>query len=171
MQSISKEQLRVLGNKVMANCRRMLGFLSNVLENPDHKIPTDYIYELYVIYTHAVEEYGKFVYLSSLKRNKSGNYDIESDIFKNHKSKFEKALSVMPDNAKVVFKAPFDAKNFDEDFKIEDTLPTWKNRVNVLNVDINENGDSTDITFKVDINDLRKCVCEMYNNFPYEIKN
>ena len=59
MQSISKEQMRILQNKVLGNSRRMLDFLGNVLaspEYPDHKIPTDYIYELYVIFTQAVEE-------------------------------------------------------------------------------------------------------------------
>jgi len=172
MQSISKEQLKILGNKVMGNCERMLGFLSKVLgspEYPDHRIPTDYIYELYAIFTHAVEEYGKYVYLAKLKPNKKGRYNIESDVFMNHDQKFDLALENLPDEVKVVFNAPFDSKNYSADYEIDNTLPTWKNRVNVLNVDIDENGDSTDITFKVDMNELRKSVWEMQNNIPYKI--
>jgi len=172
MQTISKEQLRILQNKVMGNCERMLGFLSKVLgspEYPSHEIPTDYIYELYAIFTHAVEEYGKYVYLVKLEPNKKRNYNIESGKFMDHESKFDLALANLLDEVKVVFNAPFDSKVFSDDFGINDTLPTWQNRVNILNVDIDVNGDATDITFKVDMNELRKSIWEMQNNIPYGI--
>ncbi len=54
------------------------------------------------LYTFAVEEYGKYLYLKSLEPI-DGKYHIDyANEFTNHTSKFEKALSNLPDECKLI---------------------------------------------------------------------
>ena len=55
------------------------------------------------LYTFAVEEYGKALALQECmngSRTKKGKYEIPNYIFKSHKSKFKKALGVLPPKCK-----------------------------------------------------------------------
>ena len=102
---ITKEQHQNLIKKVRDNVDRMLIFLEDVLGTPKFPKATKGLLECYVIFTHAVEEYGKLLYLESIEQNSDGTYDIEYDsdkkegsqgYFKNHKKKFELALEALP---------------------------------------------------------------------------
>lgn len=55
------------------------------------------------LYTFAVEEYGKALALQECmngSRTKKGKYEIPNYIFKSHKSKFNKALKILPPECK-----------------------------------------------------------------------
>jgi len=59
------------------------------------------------LYTFAVEEYGKYLYLMTLKEN-NGKFTIEySDEFCNHFNKFQRAFSELPDECKLVHNGSF----------------------------------------------------------------
>lgn len=156
--------------KINGNISRMLDFLNKTLgtpNDPNYEMTKAYVYENYVIFTHAVEEYGKLLYLKSLQSDSNGNYEIEyRRKFRDHPTKFDLALAALPDSIKTVYIAQFDSSVFDSAiFGTEDTQPSWDNRLNVLNVDIDDNGKPTDIVFPVDIDELRQSVWD-FRNFP-----
>ena len=157
-----------LQTKVRGNVSRMLDFLNKSLGSPaepNHGMIKAYVYENYVIFNHAVEEYGKLLYLRTINSDTNGNYTIEyRDKFRSHKIKFDLALAALPESIKVVYKAPFDSSIYDStNFSSEDTKPTWANRLNVLNTDIDDEGEPTDITFNVDMDELRQSVFDFRN--------
>lgn len=98
------------------------------------------------LYTHAIEEYGKFLYLQSLIPNNDNviiQYDrkdrVEEDWkFTNHRYKFSLALQNLPDECKIVHDGDFGG-NFGQNFDI-DTVPAWETRLNIFNTDFYDNG-------------------------------
>ena len=163
---ISKEQMKSLQTKTRGNVDRMLQFLYQIIGYPEDKkyvLSKEHVYECYAIFTHAVEEYGKLLYLRTLAPNEDGTYSIEYlNKFRNHKTKFGLALNVLPKSITVVyegnFSSDFDSVSFDTD-----TETTWENRLNVLNTDIDDDGNPTNISFNVDIDKLRQCVFDFRN--------
>jgi len=147
-----------LQTKVRGNVSRMLDFLNISLGNPaepNYKMNKLHVYENYVIFNHAVEEYGKLLYLRTLQPDANGNYTIEyRDKFRDHKTKFDLALVELPESIKIVYSAQVGSDN---------TEPTWANRLNVLNTDIDDNGNPTDIIFDVDMDRLRNSVFDFRN--------
>lgn len=164
---ISKEQLDLTKTKACGNTSRMLDFLGKCLgspECPNYHFSTEYVFEMYGIFTHAVEEYGKVLYLDSLKSNSNGKYEVDSSVFYNHKPKFKLALDKLPDNIKTVHHASYNSVSYSSsNYNTDDTLPNWDNRLNVFNVDIDDNGNPTNIDFHVDMDELRKCVWNFKN--------
>jgi len=152
--------------KTRGNVDRMLQFLYQIIGYPDakkHYLTSEHVYECYAIFTHAVEECGKLLYLKSLTPDQSGNYTIEySNKFRSHKTKFDLALGVLPKSITVVYEGKFSSE-FDSDDFDTDTEATWENRLNVLNTDIDKDGNPTDISFNVDIDKLRQCVFDFRN--------
>lgn len=153
---ITQDQMDSLQSKVRGNVSRMLDFLNKSLgspTDPNYAMDKVYSYENYVIFNHAVEEYGKLLYLRTLEPNENGNYTIEyRDKFRSHEIKFGLALAALPESIKVVYKAGS-----------ENTEPSWSNRLNVLNTDIDDDGEPTDITFNVDMDELRQSVFDFRN--------
>jgi len=170
IKTISKSQCETTKTKIRGNISRMLDFLNKCLgspENPNYGMDKVYVFEMYATFTHAVEEYGKILYLESLQPNSDGNYEVDYyDKYRDHKTKFDLALGRLPGSIKTVFTAQFDSTNFSEDFAIDNTEPSWDNRLNVLNVDLDDNGDPTNINFHVDIDELRQSVWD-FRNFEY----
>lgn len=155
-------------SKIRGNVSRMLDFLDKCLGQPDspnHDMTKIHVYEMYSVFTHAVEEYGKLLYVKSLIPDTNGNYEVNYRYkFRDHVTKFNLALADLPDSIKVIFRAQFDESNFDStNNATEETVPNWDNRLNVLNVDLDDNNNPTDITFDVDIDILRKCVFDFRN--------
>ena len=93
------------------------------------------------LYTHAVEEYGKLLYLKGLSPA-NGKVDIEyENKFKNHKFKFNLTLNNLPQNCNVLREAPFDSNVFDDNvFDATDTEADWETRLTILNTDIDNQG-------------------------------
>jgi len=164
---ITEEQMNSLQIKIRGNVDRMLQFLYQIIGYPEDKkyvLTPEHKYECYAIFTHAVEEYGKLLYLKSLVSDNEGNYTIEyASKFTNHVPKFNLALGTLPQSIKVVYEGNFDSEIFDSNLFDTDVAATWTNRLNVLNTDIDEKGDPTDINFNVDIDKLRQCIFDFRN--------
>lgn len=95
--------------------------------------------------------------------NEDGTYSIEySNKFRNHKTKFGLALNALPKSITVVYEGSF-SSDFDSVLFDTDTETTWENRLNVLNTDIDDDGNPTNISFNVDIDKLRQCVFDFRN--------
>jgi hypothetical protein len=123
-------------------------------------------YEIFALFTHAVEELGKYVYFHTLSKNKSGNYNIENFIFERHDIKFELANTVMPKDTLTVYTGSY-TESFSDDYST-DTQTSWDKRLNILNVDLDKDGNPNNIKFEVNIDELRKSVWDMRNEFPYK---
>jgi len=164
--TITKEQMSALQVKTNGNVDRLLEFLYQIIGYPEDKkyvITKLHIFECYVIFTHAVEEYGKLLYLRTLEPDEKGNYTIEySKKFKDHKTKFEFALDNLPKSIKVVYEGDH-STDYDSSDSDTDIEATWENRLNVLNTDIDDNGYPTDISFNVSIDSLRQGVFDFRN--------
>ena len=163
---ISKEQMEALQTKTRGNVDRMLHFLYQNIGYPEDKkygLDKVHVYECYAVFTHAVEEYEKLLYLRTLEPDENGNYTIEyAKKFTNHKTKFKLALEALPESIKVVYQGDHSSDFASSDFD-SDTESTWENRLNVFNTDIDNDGNPTDISFNVDIDKLRKCVFDFRN--------
>jgi len=92
------------------------------------------------LYTHAVEEYGKLLYLQPLLPN-NGFVEIDYDAkFKNHRFKFPLALSKLPESCKVLNDGPFSSDAFDSAIFDTGTISDWNTRLTIFNTDFDENG-------------------------------
>lgn len=158
--------MKSLQEKTRGNVDRMLLFLYQIIGYPEDKkyvLNKVHVYECYAVFTHAVEEYGKLLYLRTLDPDEKDNYAIEySKKFTNHKTKFGLALDNLPESITVVYQGSF-SSDFDSSSFDTDTETTWEHRLNVLNTDIDDNGNPTDISFNVDMDKLRQCVFDFRN--------
>jgi len=149
VKTITEPQLDATKEKVRGNIRRMLDFLHDCLghpECPNHAVKNVHVNEMYSVFTHAVEEYGKMLYLESLEPNESGSYKVDyASKFCNHKHKFNRALEKLPPSIKDVYDKP-------------PSEEMWERRLNILNVDLDSNGDPTRIDLHVNIDKLRQSV-------------
>ena len=136
--------------KIRNNISNMLNFLDKCLGQPDkpnQDMSNIYVYEMYSIFTHAVEEYGKLIYMKSLIQNADNNYDVNYRFkFRDHTTKFNLALEKLPKSINAVYESGF-----------------TKMAMNILNVDLDDDNNPTDITFALDIDTLRKCVFDFRN--------
>lgn len=153
--------------KIRGNVARMLDFLYTCVgdpNSPNYDMPDTHIYEIYSILTHAIEEYGKLIYLKSLTHNSDNKYDIDySNKFTSHKTKFRLALKDLPDSIKAAYPNGFATSGFIKSDQTT-TEPIWNNRLDVLNVDLVkdglEKGNPANIEFNVDMDTLRKSIFE-----------
>ena len=84
------------------------------------------------LYTFTVEEYGKYLYLKSLEPI-DGKYHIDyTNEFKNHTRKFERALSNMPHECKLVHLGEKeDAEFYEPDFH-DDIIADFETRLRIF---------------------------------------
>lgn len=147
---ITADQMNQTQKKIRNNISNMLNFLDKCLGQPDkpnRDMPNIYVYEMYSIFTHAVEEYGKLVYMKSLIQNADNNYDVNYRFkFRDHTTKFNLALEQLPESINAVYESGF-----------------TQMAMNVLNVDLDNDNNPTDVTFALDIDTLRKCVFDFRN--------
>jgi len=136
--------------KIHDNVSSMLDFLDKCLGKPDmpnKEMSEIYINEMYAIFANAIEEYGKLVYMKSLIQDSDNNYEVNyRHKFRNHTEKYNLALTKLPKSISDVFEAGF-----------------TKMPMNVLNVDLDDKGNPTWITFDLDMDILRKCVFDFRN--------
>ena len=161
---ITTRQWMVLQRSILHNCVVMLKFLQQVIGTPKNP---KYLYdELYMsticlsIYSHAVEEYGKFLYLKRLKPDELGNVEIEyRKKFRDHPIKFSFVQQELPRLTKL--DNIVDEKTFDL---------VWEHRLNILNTDIDEKGNFTDIKYATSMDVLRNVVDELFEKLIDEDK-
>ena len=147
---ITADQMNQTQKKIRNNISNMLNFLDKCLGQPDkpnQDMSNIYVYEMYSIFTHAVEEYGKLIYMKSLIQNADNNYDVNYRFkFRDHATKFNLALEQLPESINAVYESGF-----------------TQMAMNVLNVDLDNDNNPTDVTFALDIDTLRKCVFDFRN--------
>lgn len=172
--TITYDQWQSLQTKTRSNANHILQFLENILGSPSYQrsIPTEFVFECFALFTHAIEEYGKLLYLKLLTPDITNVITIEYDkskksgsngFFKDHNYKFNLANNALPNSIKTVYEGAFDSNFFDSKIFDTDTIPNWDDRLNILNTDIDLNGDPTNITTNVDLDKLRQSIFDFRN--------
>jgi len=150
--TITADQMNQTQKKIHSKISSMLDFLDKCLgqpDNPNQDMSQIYVYEMYSTFTHAVEEYGKLLYMKSLIQDTNGKYEVNYRYkFRDHTTKFNLALTDLPESINVLYPGGF-----------------TKMSMNVLNVDLDDDNNPTDIEFDIDIDTLRKCVFDFRNYF------
>jgi len=151
--------------KIRSNIESILESIQKTIgtkSNPIHSGANVYgKFIQYTAFTHAVEEYGKLLYVHSLTPDVNNEYRIEYDkketsngLFKDHAHKFDLAQNDLGAITKVhegAFSSAFSKTSFDTD-----TDADWDSRVNILNTDIDANGNPTNIYSSIDLDMLRQ---------------
>ena len=141
---ITSDQMNQTQKKIRDNVSSMLDFLNQCLVEPNTELSEIYINEMYSIFANAIEEYGKLVYMKSLTLDSDNKYEVNyRHKFRDHTTKYHLALTELPKSINDLFEAGF-----------------TKMPMNILNVDLDNEGNPTWITFDVDVNTLRKCVID-----------
>jgi len=139
---IRKEQWVQLQSFTRSNVLMILTMLEDDLGFPKvPKYPRKENSPVYLaVYSHAVEEYGKLLYLKSLTPDASGMITIDYDgdrkqipnTFKNHKAKFGKAIEKLPKTLTTFHNGSFGKDFVGSEFDI-DIISDWETRLNILN--------------------------------------
>ena len=141
---ITSDQMNQTQKKIRGNVSSMLDFLNQCLVDPNTELSEVYINEMYSIFANAIEEYGKLVYMKSLTLDSENKYEVNyRHKFRDHTTKYHLALTELPKSINDLFEAGF-----------------TKMPMNILNVDLDNEGNPTWIAFDVDVNTLRKCVID-----------
>ena len=141
---ITSDQMNQTQKKIRGNVSSMLDFLNQCLVEPNTELSEVYINEMYSIFANAIEEYGKLVYMKSLTLDSENKYEVNyRHKFRDHTTKYHLALTELPKSINDLFEAGF-----------------TKMPMNILNVDLDNEGNPTWIAFDVDVSTLRKCVMD-----------
>ncbi len=168
---ITREQWIKLQSFTRSNVLMMLTTLEDNLGFPiEPKYPRKENSPVYLaLYSHAVEEYGKLLYLKNLTPDESEMVTIDYDgdgkkipkTFKNHHEKFAKAIEELPESLTTFHNGSFGKDFVGSDYDT-DIISDWETRLNILNTDIDENGNGTKIQL-IDLDTLRSAVFEFKN--------
>ena len=91
------------------------------------------------LYTFAVEEYGKYLYLKSLEPIDKKYHVNYVDYFQKHPKKFERALSNLPHECKLVHLGEYEDTEFYESDFHDDIIANFETRLRVLYTDLDPN--------------------------------
>lgn len=151
----------------------ILDVIEKNIGTPTHPINMSYnVYAPFVyfaILTHAIEEYGKLLYIQNLIPDQHGIVEIEYEkargstsrgIFRDHNVKFSLASNSLPSDVTVIHSGF--GGNYGRNYSSA-TTTTWDARLEVLNTDIDLSGNPTNITSQIDLNRLRKSVFDFKN--------
>jgi hypothetical protein len=113
----------------------------------------DYIDTCVGIYTYAIEEYGKILFLKDLRPTPEKNdklrvrYINRNNGFRAHEHKFNLALDSkdLPDSCKVLLEGGFIPSGFEASGFITPTRPNMKTRMSVFYADFDENNNYNSI--------------------------
>lgn len=137
LHSITSETLWKIGSLLDATRTLLNGVEEDEVNNEDFSITTS-VGDPTVpagLYTFAVEEYGKFLYLKSLEPI-DGKYHIDYNEFKNHTKKFELALSNLPDECKLIHLGrKEDVEFYEPDFH-DDIIADFETRLRIFYSDL-----------------------------------
>lgn len=111
------------------------------------------------LYTYAIEEYGKLLYLQSCKVE---NGKVEIDYrkkFINHDFKFETAIEDLPRECSIIGKSFFDPNVFDSAvFDTKQTISTFRARLGIFYTDLNEYKNDIQMVPRVDIDSMKRAI-------------
>ncbi len=169
--TITKEQWIKLQSFTRSNVLMMLTTLEDNLGFPvEPKYPRKENSPVYLaLYSHAVEEYGKLLYLKSLIPDESDMVTIDYDgnrrdipnTFKYHHEKFRLAIENLPSSLTTFHNGSFGKDFVGSEYDI-DIISDWETRLNILNTDIDENGNGTKIML-IDLDTLCSAVFDFKN--------
>jgi len=167
---ISEEQWKKLKKETL---NTVFGILESVdvlvkhIESPEYGKDTTPIM-CAGLFTHAVEEYGKLLYLKNLKP-KNGKVTIDYyGKFRDHDYKFNLALEKLPTNCKIIKEGIFDQKIFDPKIFNTGTIADWYTRLQIFNTDLDDSGNVKEYPL-VD-KDVLKKVAFNFRNEMYLVK-
>lgn len=107
------------------------------------------------LYIHAVEEYGKYLYVQDLPSN-SGIVNVERSSFRGHDFKIDLARENLPADCFVLKQGSFTSTGFTRNgFNVQE-VPDWQTRLTIFNTDL-EDGRVPQLP-EVDSADLRKAI-------------
>lgn len=125
------------------------------------------------LYTFAIEEYGKLLYLLSCKPSE-GKVEINYDgQFRNHTKKFKRALDELPPKCKNLHSGSFTTSGFTSSGYNTDTLADFEVRKGIFYVDLDEN-DKLKIFPRVDARVLLKAISkfgDIIKNIQLDVNN
>lgn len=148
---IKKDQWKKLKEATYVTIMMLLDDVGILIENFSDPRYTSQrsTFVITALYTHAIEEFGKLIYLKKLTPE---NDEVKIDYvekFTCHDYKFKTALDKLSKECVVVQRGE----------NGEETLAIWSTRLNILNTDIDENGN-----FKhrplINFNDLCNAISE-----------
>lgn len=156
--NITVKQWVELKIKTLSNVEMILAVLIKNLGTRTESIdcPFDIMPVYFALYTHAVEEYGKFCYLTELRESK-GNVKIGTEFF-NHEKKFQYAEKYT--------KSCTELKN-ESGKKLK---VTWDSRLNIFNTDIDDQNNATDIEDNVRPTSLRMAANKLHTTIKAEME-
>lgn len=107
------------------------------------------------LYIHAVEEYGKYLYVKNLPSN-SGIVEVERSPFRDHNFKIELARKNLPADCFVLKQGNYGSASYSQASYNVHEVPDWPTRLTIFNTDL-EDGRVPQLP-EVDPTDLRKAV-------------
>lgn len=107
------------------------------------------------LYIHAVEEYGKYLYVENLPSN-SGVVEVSSASFKSHNFKIQLARNNLPAECFTLKQGGFTSSGFTRTGHTVHEVADWQTRLTILNTDL-EDG-RVPVLPEVDPIDLRTAV-------------
>lgn len=109
------------------------------------------------MYTFAIEEYGKFLLLNSIKEQ-NGIFQIKyKDEFRNHPKKFQKALENIPEECRLVHSGGYTNTGFTSNGFNTDVIADFETRLGIFYSDFGENK-RAQLLPQVDLNSLSKAL-------------
>ena len=137
---LRNDMVRTTRDRIIDNLEATKRFLDLIEERYDHICAG--------LFTYAVEEYGKILFLTSLSPSSPNNkikvpYTHKNQGFLDHEHKFNLALNDkdLPSSCKVLFEGGFTDTGFTKTGFTHDTLPNFDARMSVFYTDFDkENG-------------------------------
>jgi len=109
------------------------------------------------LYIHAVEEYGKYLYVENLPSN-SGIVNVERSSFRGHDFKIDLARNNLPADCFVLKQGNYSSASYSRASYGVHEVPDWQTRLTIFNTDL-EDGRVPALP-DVDATDLKKAVSE-----------
>lgn len=89
------------------------------------------------LYTYAIEEYGKVLFLLEKKLSNNENIIINYNKFTHHKPKFRRAFEKLPIECQVIHVGGFESEGFEEEGFDTDTIADFESRKAIFYSDFN----------------------------------
>ena len=139
---VDKETRNKIISEILCNVHYILESVKVLLDfdvQKNKKFPGDHPHVVAGLYTHAIEEFGKYLYLKSLIV-KDNNYEIDYwQKFRNHTEKFERSLTYLPSECKLVHSGGFSNTGFTDSGFDVDIIADFNTRLNIFHTDFKDN--------------------------------
>jgi hypothetical protein len=145
---LRNDMVRFIKERIMKNLQAIKQFLQlNVKEYDDICAG---------LYTYAVEEYGKILYLTNLSASPSNNkvkirYTHDNHGFLDHDHKFDLALKALPNSCRVLRGGGFTTTGFTPTGFTQDTTADFETRMSVFYANFDKNNNYNSILRPIEV--------------------